>query len=41
MVIFDNIILIATGKTNKLQKIHKHVEKEDILSFLKVFVDFL
>ena len=41
MVIFDNIILIATAKPNKLQKIHNHVEKEDIISFLQIFVDFL
>jgi len=40
-VIFGDIILIATGKPNKLQKINNHVEKEDIISFLQIVVDFL
>ena len=41
LVIFGNFILIATGKPNKLQKINYHVEKEDIISFLQIVVDFL
>ena len=40
-MIFGNIILIATGKPNELQKINNHVEKEDIISFLQIVVDFL
>ena len=40
-VIFGDILLIVTGKPNKLQKIHNHLEKEDILSFLQMVVDIL
>ena len=40
-MIFGDIILIATGKPNELQKINNHVEKEDIISFLQIVVDFL
>ena len=40
-MIFGDFILIATGKPNKLQKINNHVEKEDIISFLQIVVDFL
>ena len=32
-MIFDNIILTAMSKPNKLQKINSYVEKEDIISF--------
>ena len=39
--IFGNFVLIATGKLDKLQKIYNYVEKEDILSFLQIFVDIL
>ena len=40
-MIFGNIVLIAMGEPNELQKIHNHVEKEDILSFLQIVVDIL
>ena len=41
MAIFGNIVLIAMGELDKLQKIYNHVEKEDILSFLQMVVDIL
>ena len=40
-VIFSNFVLIVTGEPKKLQKIHNHVEKEDILRFLQMVVNFL
>ncbi len=40
-MIFGNFVLIAMGEQNKLQKIHKHVEKVVILSFLQMVVDIL
>ena len=40
-MIFGDIILIATVKPNKLQKINNHLEKVDIISFLQIVVDFL
>ena len=40
-MIFGNIILITMGEPNKLQKTHNRVEKDNILSFLQIVVDFL
>ena len=39
--IFANIVLITTGEPNKLQKIHNHLEKAEVLSFLQMVVDLL
>ena len=41
LVIFGNIILIATGEPNELQKSNNQVEKENIISFLQIILDFL
>ena len=44
--VFINVLFIkctgclTTGEPNELQKIHNH-EKEDILTFLQMVVDFL
>ena len=41
LAIFDNFLLIAMGEPNKLQKIHNHLEKAEVLSFLWMVVYFL
>ena len=39
--IFANILLITTGKPNKLKKIHNHQQKAENFRFLQLVVDFL
>ena len=40
-MIFGDIVLIITGESNKLQKIHNHLEKAENVFFLHMVVDFL
>ena len=39
--IFVDIILITTGKPNKLQKIHNYLKKAENFSFFQIVVDLL
>ena len=41
MVIFCNIVLIVTGKPNKLQNIHNYLKKAENVFFLQIVVHFL
>ena len=41
LAIFANIVLITTGKPNKLKKIHNHLKKAENFSFLQIVMDFL